>query len=799
MKNKFIIILLTVCLPFFVLAQGKSTPASPKAPMTYEAFFKKDMKKTEGVLPVYQGNKKCYIEIPASAIGHDILVSGVVKQGNAKGTISACTQILQFNLSPKGNQLEVKQQICSDRSEGAMAKAIEASSLKQVLFSYSIIAHGKDKKGYIIDITADVNANGKLFSFSGRGLDKPEADRSGLDSVQAVANGVKFLSTRAQSNFIPGLFGRPGITLHMTNLVEWSMQLLPDRQVAERSRDSRVGYRNFFYNDYDANPYKAERVFPIERWNLQIAPEDVEKYKRGELVEPQNPIHVYFDETFTPALYATANRAVTEWNKCFEQAGFKNVLRAHHETPECGAAYHQIVFSYVTGSRSATSIITDPRTGEILTASALLSQRDWEDAADGFKAQLGSYEPKVYTELAQELHAEYLRYRASNALGQMLGLIPNFAGSTGFTTAQLRDAAWAKENGISASVTDGCFLNYAAQPGDGIAFADLFSKASVYDRWAIEWGYRQFPGADARTEQEALKAIAARQKDNAALRYAPEKSSNYWANANDLGQNRLETAALGLENLKRLNPELLEISYSVDKDDAWDTFAYMVSALRDRYRFYILQATDYLDAISTQPIIRGYNEERYVFLPKNEIRHALRFLEENFIQGVPSVFENETIHSVNGSPLFGMNSLTAMQAAKALMNPALLTGMMNAEEKFGSEQVFTLDELFDFIDKSIFQNYSTTKKVSMELSRIQYNIIKEFLSALQKTKVTEQHDAFSYYMIDRANTMIKNLERVSRNHADKASRERLKGAYVFLKTKYITRIVDPEPMQAPGK
>ena len=239
-------------MPFFSVAQEKKPGAMKKAPKSYEAFFKKDIKKLEGTFPVYRDAQKCYVEIPAASIGKDLLVSGALTKGQNAGVVSSITSVLVFNVGPKGDQLEVKQQICSDRASGDMAGAVAAASLKPVLFSYPIVAYGKDKQGYIIDITSDVNASGKLFSFPNQSvINTPAADRSFLDTVLVINDGVKFMSLRAQSTFTPGIFGMPGRDTHNAAWVEWSLQQLPDRTIAERHADPRIGYDVISYNDYD--------------------------------------------------------------------------------------------------------------------------------------------------------------------------------------------------------------------------------------------------------------------------------------------------------------------------------------------------------------------------------------------------------------------------------------------------------------------------------------------------------------------------------------------------------------------
>ena len=782
-RYNYIIILLVVCMPFFSLAQEKEKPgARKKAPMTYEAFFKKEMKKVEGTFPVYQDVKKCYLEIPAASIGKDLLVSGVITKGEYKGNVSSVTSVLVFNVG-QNNQLEVKQQICSDRASGDMAGAVEAAALKPVLFSYPIVAYGKDKQGYIIDITSDVNATGKLFAFSNQNqINAPAADRSFLDSVQVINNGVKFMSLHAQSAFIPGMLGRPGIDKHSVAWIEWSVQQLPERTIAERHVDSRIGYDVISYNDYDENPNGVKKQTIIKRWNLQIKPEDVEKYKRGELVEPVNPIRVYFDGTFSATLRESASRGVEEWNRCFEQAGFKNVLQVQVGEPEVGIAYHQIVYSYILGA-SRQTVICDTRTGEILSASVCLSNQEWNDNSDAYTMQLGGYEPKVFTDSLPTLYAEYYRYRTSNTLGQVLGLFSNLTGSMAFTTKQLRDAAWVRENGISSSVTDGCIFNFVAQPGDGMSLRDLTSKASVYDRWAIEWGYRQFPGMDAAAEKAALRAIAERAKGNPALYYAPMKSFGYRVNPNDLGQDKLQAAWLGLENLKRISSQIEKIADQQDREDNWVRYAELVSAFRSQYIDYVKVALDYIENNWYEPVIAGYNEERVNYLPKAQKKEMDQFISKYIFGEAPAWLENPDVEHVHGATVsLGMNQLY-MYTAKNLLEFTRLMRLMEAQEKVG-DKAYTLEDLFALIDRGVFLNYSTSKPVGISRARLQHNIVKEFLTACLKLNVTGRMDQLCFYLQDRAEMMTKKFDELARTHADAKTRQYYKGLAVTMKVKW---------------
>lgn len=783
MRNMYNIIT-TFALLLGVLCAGipagaQQAPAKKNAPKTYEAFMKKDTRKMDGTFPVYRDAQKCYIEIPAKALGRDLLVSGFVEQGSYAGDVSSVTSLLVFNLG-QNNTLETRQIICSDRAEGDMAAAVEASSMQPVNFSYPIAAFGPNKDSYIIDITADVNASGKLFAFPNQTfVNKPAADRSGLDSTYVIRDGVKFISLHSQTDVIPGFLHIPPRDQHTTTLVEWTLQLLPERQVAAREADARVGYGQISFTDYDRNPQGIARVKQIKRWHLAVKPEDADRYRQGELVEPANPIRVYLDQTLSSATERRAvSRAVEEWNRCFEAAGFKNALQVQEGQPEAAFAYHQIVFTYNIKSTTVFVPISDPRTGEILCGLTSIGHPTIEEMALSTAMQIGGIHPEALTDSLCVVREECIRYTASNQLGRMLGLTPNLAGSAAYTTSQLRDAAWVRENGISASVTDGCVVDYAAQAEDGIALRDLFSKASRYDRWAIEWGYRQYPGMDAKAEKEALTALAAQVKDDDDLRFAAKGSVTYHVE-NDLGQNIVETAALGIKNLERVAPQIYEAFDQTSPEGTWKDYTRYMAAFNTLYDSYIGGAISYIGGISQEPIIAGYNEQAWHYLPKQRAQETMNFLNRYLFQGAPAWRTDEQEVDVIGINKDSKTNAAIMQTCRALMSVNNLSHLLMAEEKIGTE-AYTLNDMFGALDRHVFMNYSASKPLTRYQVLVQYNLVREFLSTYNKINAKKGNDALSYYMVNKGEEMKKQLDRLGKTHSDPASRRYYRGLSVFM-------------------
>ena len=771
---------LAVLVPARSSAQGAKGTAT-KAPMAYEAFFKKDMRKFDGTFPVYRGGEKYYVEIPASALGRELLVTGRVVRGGSYGTVSSVTNVLVFELGVK-NTLEVRQRICSDRAEGDLAKAIEASGMQPVENSFPIVAYGPNKEGYILDITKDVNASGNLFSFPNvKTVNSPVADRSGLDSIYVIRDGVKFISQHAQTDVIPGFMHIPPRDMHTTALIEWSLQLLPEHNVTAREADARVGYSVISYNDYDRNPTGVKRVREIQRWNLEVKPEDAARYRQGELVEPANPIRVYMDRTLSSGSGRRAvMRAVEEWNRCFEAAGFANVLQVQEGEPEVSVAYHQIVYSYGLGASQFTQI-SDSRTGEILSGTIVLSDKELTEQLLTIQFRLGGYEPAVLTDSMPVVREEFLRWQASNLTGKMMGLLPNLAGSAAFTTEQLRNAAWVRENGISASVTDGFVVNFAAQPGDGMALRDLFPKASVYDRWAIEWGYRQYPGADVAAEKKALGALAAQAKDNASLYFATKGSADYRAVETDLGQNTLETAALGLKNLERLAPRVSDIYLEeiAAVDAPWTEYIKYISDFNILFQSYLLSPLNCVGGISVEPVIAGYNERPMTYLSKRKGEMVMEFLNRNLFQAQPEWRTDPLEMDVIGNKGETKSTGIIMSVCRGLMSQPLLERLMMAEVR-GANDVYTLNDLFKTLERDVFLDYSAAKPVDRYRVLVQYNLVREFVSTFARMKAKEGSNDLAYFLVNQGERMRDKIEYLGKNHRDAYSRRFYRGLGIYL-------------------
>ena len=78
--------------------------------------------------------------------------------------------------------------------------------------------------------------------------------------------------------------------------IECHVDLLPERRMRVRYADERVGYETLDYYDFGSNPYGIKKRTIIAKWNLE--PKDMNRYVKGILTEPKEPIVFYLDNCF---------------------------------------------------------------------------------------------------------------------------------------------------------------------------------------------------------------------------------------------------------------------------------------------------------------------------------------------------------------------------------------------------------------------------------------------------------------------------------------------------------------------
>ncbi|MBR5670629.1 MAG: DUF5117 domain-containing protein, partial [Bacteroidales bacterium] len=402
-----------------------------------------------------------YFDVPDSLLGRRMLAvtrftSITVGAGNYGGE-EVNEKMIYWEKAPNGNLL-LKADVLSIQADAdqEIRKAVDVSSENPIVASFK---PEKDAPEGVTRIKANSLFEGDLQVFSLTPGDKRQFNLGGVKPDASFINSIrtypintevtvtKTFSYNAPSGGGPG--GPAPSGPQTTNLpagreagavtmvLNTSIVLLPEEPMAQRWFDPRVGYFAGGYTQFSDEQQGVESIRYITRWRLEAKPEDVERQKRGELVEPIKPI-VYYIDPATPKQWRKYLIAgVNDWNVAFEQAGWKNAIRAE-EWPENDttmsledARFSVIRYLASDIANAYGPNVHDPRSGEIIESHIGWYHNVMTLVHDWYQVQAGAVDPRARAiKYDEELMGDLIRFVSSHEVGHTLGLRHNMGSSS---------------------------------------------------------------------------------------------------------------------------------------------------------------------------------------------------------------------------------------------------------------------------------------------------------------------------------------------------------------------------------
>lgn len=644
MFGRIVLLLIFFCSFEQVFSAG--TEVSPMSP------FRKYLQSTpgndtlhcvEGMFNTYVKNGRYYWEIPDSLQGRDMMIAAVIAEGN-RWKAPSPDRKYGYGGDQIGGPLVVRFEGKADKAGLSLVVPFwrrlpldTANSLCAVsdngggqaeIFSFDYLAKGE--RSGLIEVTSLFKS--PLFSLG------PFGHILGLGGYEGEESYIREVRGRAE-NMIVRCVQSYGEMFDPSSSTRWevsySVCLLPEKPFRPRYADNRVNYFKFDFQDLNSSAVRSRQSSLIRRWRLEPREEDVDRYKRGELVVPEKPIVFYIDRTTPEWLVPHFAKAINAWQKVFEKAGFKQAVEARpepapEEDPDFSPddiRYNYLFYRYTPNPNAYGASISDPRTGEMLCARIGVFSSVFQLVQNWYFAQCGMSDPRARKILLSDsLLGELVEFAITHEVGHALGLTHNFIGSEAFTVAQLRDRDFVRENGIGASIMDYIRFNYVAQRKDRMPPAGLVPRIGVQDELAIEWGYRCFPGMTPAEEREYLSDWIGRKITGPQLRFGAEDSNDPRCQAEDLTNERVKANALAMKNIKCL----------LAKNKLWQPENDMERGiLKSRYESLVLQYCFWVEQVAAhigkrklltdsyresgllfQPVSRAYQEEAMDFLEK---------------------------------------------------------------------------------------------------------------------------------------------------------------------------------------
>jgi len=474
---------------------------------------------------------------------------------------------------------------------------------------------------------------------------------------------------------------------NVTKELRHSIFALPDTPMKPRFYDKRVGYFTANYSDYSSEKNKLDSISYIKRWRLE------KKNPELDVSEPKQPIVWYIDRG-TPQRFVEAVREGIEfWQSAFEQAGFKNAIIAKmapslEENPDWDPedARYSVIRWIPSGIPNAQGPhVADPRSGEIIEADVRMYHNVIKLLEGWYFAQAGATDPRAKKlPLPDDVMSDLVRFVVAHEVGHSTGLHHNFIGNNSYTIKQLRDPEFVKQFGVSASIMDYARFNYVMQPEDGVSPIDY--DTGPYDKFAIEWGYKEFKG-DLSSKEEALllSKIADRQLNDDRLRwdaYSKPSLLDPRILTEAIGDDPVEATRLGQKNKKRILANLIDAT-SFEPIKGYDELDNAYKTVIQQHARELGHVAKAVGGVIYRNELTQSHKEKQIFVPysKDKQKRAVEFLIENGIN-LPAFWNDQEIlnrighdkfeqystyiiRQVVGSPLasYRLDSLIKLQAA----------------------------------------------------------------------------------------------------------------------------------------
>ncbi|PWT71144.1 MAG: zinc-dependent metalloprotease [Bacteroidetes bacterium] len=777
MKRTLITLLLANFVLFAIAQQKQSTtapaptasvtPTPPKqGPKPYKDVITEKAISKKGLFTVHQVDDKWLFEIPDSILNREILAvtrySKTPAGGNSYGGERVNEQTIRWEKGPSNNiflRVVTVVSLAQDSSQ-PIAMAVRNSTLDPIAAAFDIKAYGKDSSSFVIDVTDFFKNDNQPVSLSPSvkrrySLGGIASDRSYIQSIHTfpINTEVKTVKTFSSSPGPGGIIFGPNIptTLpaaeasgYVTIELNNSFILLPKIPMRKRLFDSRVGYFASSYSIYTDDQQKSENTTFIHHWRLEPKDEDIEKWKKGQLVEPKKQIVYYIDpatpKQWRPYLIAGIN----DWQQAFEKAGFKNAIIGK-EWPEQDStmsledARFSVIRYFASDIENAYGPNeADPRSGEILESHIGWYHNVMKLLHDWYFIQAATVDPRARKmKFDDSLMGNLIRFVSSHEVGHTLGLRHNMGSSSTTPVEKLRDKAWVEANGHTASIMDYARFNYVAQPEDKIGPAGLYPRIGDYDKWAILWGYKPIAGTKNEEEDKKVlnKWIVENLSANPRLWFGGEAQNfDPRAQTEDLGDNSIKASEYGIKNLKVIVLQLP--AWTKEEADRYDNLEDMYNEVMRQYNQYMKHVTKNIGGIYETFKSVEQPGDVYEPTPKSIQKDAVKFLNTQLFE-TPEWLLNKDILNKFSSPS-STESVGNSQSntLNGLLSADRLFRMSACEARYGAANAYSADDLVMDLKKGIWSELKTHKPIDQYRRNLQKTFVEALIGLLNPPQVS---------------------------------------------------------------
>ena len=743
-----------------------------------------------GFFTFYQKDDKLYMAVTEDQIDNDFLLNYQIARGIGAAGLYGGTMLNIFEgelvaLRKQNDKIMlVKKPHRYKAEEGTpLGRSVDLSYGESILETAEIAATS-DEGTMLIDVHSWFV--GDLSNISQRvqwalstrpgqpGRASFDRDRSYIEMVESFpenSNVQALLTFRNQEPSAPRTVpdGR-----YVPISIFYSIAKLPEEPMKPRMADDRLGYFMTVHKDFSEPQEEFFRRY-VNRWRLECdGPRDAQG-----LCEPKEPIVYYLENTIPERYRQPMMEGIEAWADAFEEAGFKNAIRAEMlpDSASAGDIRYATLRWNVSDQPGYGAIgpsIVDPRTGEILDADMLYEANMFQGQVETYRnfvepqqaineiyniseeelelMKLGIKTESFFTEMGTQANlvrtsllanglleagapmpADFVdqatRWVTMHEVGHTLGLRHNFRSSIDTPVNRLHDTSYTGPRGVFSSVMDYPSPNIAPEGNENGHFYN--TGVGSYDRWVISYGY---------TEDDEEAQEIARLAAEPGHAYGTDEDARGSAavdphvNVYSLSADPLAWGRQRADLIRGMLPVLPDIA--LEDDMPYYEVTDLFNSAFFQYARALAPSVKYIGGQYQYRDHIGDPNARMPFepVPLEEQREALSTIidyafAEDAIRLPQDVFQkfgaDRWSHWGNSTTYSGRidyplhQTLLGVQTSLLgqLFNPVRLQRIRDTEVKFGAENTVTIPELMETVTEAIWSEAWTSPGSNIDSNR----------------------------------------------------------------------------------
>ncbi|RKF04453.1 uncharacterized protein DUF5118 [Tenacibaculum lutimaris] len=726
-------------------APKKSEPKKGEI-QPYGKVVTKDHKTDEGLFKVHSKDTNFLFEIPDSLLNREMLmVTRIAKtaSGIGFGGGKQNTQVLRWVKNKKQVLLKVVSHNVVADTILPVHEAVVNSNFEPILYAFPIKAFSKDSTATVIDASPLFEGDVQAIGFPQRSrkqykISKMDKTRSYIDRISSYPQNIEIRNVKTYISAAPPSNSSVGsVTMELSN----SMILLPKTPMKRRYFDERVGWFTSSQTDYGLDAQKSKSVTYLDRWRLEVKDEDLEKFKRGELVEPKKQIVYYIDRATPKKWRKYIKQGIEDWQVAFEAAGFKNAIIAKdaptkEENPDWSpedVRYSVVRYLASPIPNANGPHVSDPRSGEILESDINWYHNVMTLLHNWFFVQTAAINPDARsTQFKDEVMGRLIRFVSSHEVGHTIGLPHNMGSSVAYPVDSLRSAEFTKKNGTAPSIMDYARFNYIAQPEDkGVA---LMPNIGPYDKYAINWGYRPILDKSAKDEKTILNQWIKEKAGDPVYRFGHQQVGNIIdpsSQTEDLGDDAMKASAYGIKNLQRILPHLEE--WTTEDGETYEDLKTMYGQVVGQFNRYMGHVSSNIGGVYEYFKTTDQDGAVYVHVPKEHQKRALQFVNSELFKTPTWLIDENIISKTQHSGIIERIRSLQVQTLNRVLKTGRLTRMIENETLNGTK-AYSLIEMMGDLRKGIWSEVYANKTIDPYRRNLQRAHLDQLDFLLNKAK-----------------------------------------------------------------